>query len=210
MGIRGELYSTKVVCEGRSYFFNVKENRMGDLFLNIVESKPVDGSGFDRHSVVVFKDDMRTFVEAFQKALKYIETGSGGPDSKGGAKGARPARASRDKSDDGRDDWRTERDYRDGRDEWQKTPDPEAERRYARSRGPGRVESRKPFAPRPPRPEGMAERSEGFTAKPRRAPAAPGPDGERKRKVLRATKTPAAAPKKRPVVRRKPADKKED
>jgi hypothetical protein len=210
MGIRGELYSTKVVCDGRSYFFNVKENRMGDLFLNIVESKPVDGAGFDRHSVVVFKDDMRTFVEAFQKALKFIETGSGGADSRPGAKDAR-ARPARDKSDDGRDDWRSERGYRDGRDDWEKKADPEADRRYARSRGPGRVESRKPFAPRAPRPEGMAERSEGFTAKPRRAPAAASPDGERKRRVLRATKTPApSASKKRAVVRKKSADKKED
>jgi hypothetical protein len=29
MGIRGELFSTKVMLPNRTYFFNVKENRMG-------------------------------------------------------------------------------------------------------------------------------------------------------------------------------------
>ncbi|HOT58958.1 MAG TPA: DUF3276 family protein, partial [Spirochaetales bacterium] len=37
MGIRGELFSLKLVCDERTYFFNVKENRLGDLFLTIVE-----------------------------------------------------------------------------------------------------------------------------------------------------------------------------
>jgi hypothetical protein len=48
MGIRGEIFSTKVQLQNRTYFFNVKENRMGDLYLNIVESKtgtPADSSG---------------------------------------------------------------------------------------------------------------------------------------------------------------------
>jgi hypothetical protein len=36
MGIRGEIYSTSVGLPNRTYFFNVKENRLGDLYLNIV------------------------------------------------------------------------------------------------------------------------------------------------------------------------------
>ncbi|WBP10234.1 DUF3276 family protein, partial [Treponema pallidum] len=53
MGIRGELFTTEVQAENRTYFFNVKENRVGDVFLQVVESKNVDGAGFDRHAVVV-------------------------------------------------------------------------------------------------------------------------------------------------------------
>ena len=34
MGIRGELYTTQVTLTNRSYFFNVKENRTGDVFLH--------------------------------------------------------------------------------------------------------------------------------------------------------------------------------
>jgi len=69
MGIRGELYSTRVSCEGRTYFFNVKENRMGDLFLTIVESKPTEADTFDRRSIVLFRDDVPEFLKAFQSAL---------------------------------------------------------------------------------------------------------------------------------------------
>ena len=48
MGIRGELFTTQIPVENRTYFFNVKENRLGDVFLQIVESKNTDGAGFDR------------------------------------------------------------------------------------------------------------------------------------------------------------------
>jgi hypothetical protein len=73
MGIRGELFSTKISCEGRTYFFNVKENRMGDVFLSIVESKPTEAENFDRRSIVIFREDMRGFLDAFQGALKFME-----------------------------------------------------------------------------------------------------------------------------------------
>ncbi|MDR2662029.1 MAG: DUF3276 family protein, partial [Treponema sp.] len=53
MGIRGELFSTKLILPNRTYFLNVKENRMGDLYLNIVESKNKETGGFDRQSVIV-------------------------------------------------------------------------------------------------------------------------------------------------------------
>jgi len=77
MGIRGELYSTRVGCEGRTYFFNVKENRMGDVFLTVVESKPNESEGFERRSVVVFKEDMPLFLKAFQGALDFIASSDG-------------------------------------------------------------------------------------------------------------------------------------
>jgi hypothetical protein len=73
MGIRGELFSTKVSCEGRTYFFNVKQNRMGDIFLSIVESKPTETESFDRRSIGVFREDMRGFLRAFQTTLGFME-----------------------------------------------------------------------------------------------------------------------------------------
>jgi hypothetical protein len=91
MGIRGELFSTRVSCNGRTYFFNVKENRMGDMFLTVVESKPSETEGFERRSVVVFREDMAEFVKAFQGALSYMEKpgrGSGALDFSPPAKGS--------------------------------------------------------------------------------------------------------------------------
>lgn len=73
MGIRGEIFSDKVVLDKRTYFFNVKENRLGDVFMTVVESKPSEGEGFDRHQVVLFADDVREFLKGFESALGFME-----------------------------------------------------------------------------------------------------------------------------------------
>lgn len=74
MGIRGEVFSAKTTVGKRTYFFNVKENRKGDLFLNIVESKKHEVGGFERHSVIVFDEDMEQFLSEFQKAVEFIRS----------------------------------------------------------------------------------------------------------------------------------------
>lgn len=73
MGIRGEIFSTKVILQNRSYFFNVKENRTGDLYLNIVESKNRETGGFDRQSVILFADDLQEFLRGFDESLRVLE-----------------------------------------------------------------------------------------------------------------------------------------
>ena len=73
MGLRGELFSTKVTLPNRTYFFNVKENRMGDLYLNIVESKNRETGGFDRQSVILFADDLQEFLKGFDESLRILE-----------------------------------------------------------------------------------------------------------------------------------------
>lgn len=73
MGIRGEVFSTKTSTGKRTYFFNVKENRHGDLFLNMVESKKQVDSSFERHSMIVFKEDLQAFLEGFNEAIKYLK-----------------------------------------------------------------------------------------------------------------------------------------
>ncbi|NLC92603.1 MAG: PUR family DNA/RNA-binding protein [Treponema sp.] len=73
MGARGELFTTQVYLDNRSYFFNVKENRTGDVFLQIVESKSNDGSEFDRHQIAIFSEDMQKFLQGMDKSLTFIE-----------------------------------------------------------------------------------------------------------------------------------------
>jgi hypothetical protein len=73
MGIRGEIFSTNLKLKNRTYFFNVKENRMGDLYLNVVESKNQETGGFERQSVVIFNEDMAGFLEKFDDALKELQ-----------------------------------------------------------------------------------------------------------------------------------------
>ena len=72
MAFRGELFTTQVNLNNRSYFFNVKENRAGDVFLQIVESKIKDGQE-ERRDVVVFTDDMKRFLGGLDDALAAIE-----------------------------------------------------------------------------------------------------------------------------------------
>ncbi|MBO4404134.1 MAG: DUF3276 family protein [Treponema sp.] len=71
MSIRGELFTNQVNLDKRSYFFNVKENRNGDIFLQIVESKIKEGE--ERRDIVVFADDMKQFFKGMDESLKFIE-----------------------------------------------------------------------------------------------------------------------------------------
>ncbi len=73
MGKRGEVFSTKISNDKRTYFFNVKENRFGDLFINIVESKKNAMDGFERQSVIIFEEDLNDFVKEFQKAVDFVK-----------------------------------------------------------------------------------------------------------------------------------------
>ncbi len=59
----------------RTYFFNVKENRAGDVYLNVVESKKRGAdTDFERHSIIVFEEDMGAFLAAFDKAIRFIRS----------------------------------------------------------------------------------------------------------------------------------------
>ena len=102
MGVRGELFSTKVSLQNRTYFFNVKENRLGDLYLNIVESKNRDEGGFERQSVILFADDLQSFLQGFDEALRVLEKGQREkrrgkkPEAQGRARPDRPPPPSRE------------------------------------------------------------------------------------------------------------------
>jgi hypothetical protein len=75
MGSRGEIFSWRNTIGRRTYFFNVKENRTGDVFLNLVESKKNTETDFERHSIVVFKDDLDTFLDGLNRAVRFIREG---------------------------------------------------------------------------------------------------------------------------------------
>ena len=72
MGSRGEIFSARAVAGRRTYFFNVKENRHGDVFLNLVESKKNGETEFERHSIIVFEEDLENFLAGFNQAVEFI------------------------------------------------------------------------------------------------------------------------------------------
>lgn len=74
MGRRGEVFTRKIfVKEGeKTYFFNIKENRYGEIFLNLVESSKRDSGEFMRKSIMVYKEDFHAFQEGFRVSLDYL------------------------------------------------------------------------------------------------------------------------------------------
>lgn len=75
VGQRGELFSSRTTVGNRTYFFNVKENRAGDVYLNVVESKKRGGDAdFERHSIIIFEEDMGGFLASFDKAIRFIRS----------------------------------------------------------------------------------------------------------------------------------------
>lgn len=74
MGQRGEVFSTKFVTNDRTYFFNVKENYRGDMYLNVVESKVTADEGrFIRQSIIVYPEDLGEFLRELQKSVDYMK-----------------------------------------------------------------------------------------------------------------------------------------
>jgi hypothetical protein len=75
MGTRGEVFSSKADSAKRTYFFNVKENRMGDVFLNIVETKKSGETQFEqeRRQIIIFKEDLAVFLNGLDAAVKHIK-----------------------------------------------------------------------------------------------------------------------------------------
>ena len=145
MGVRGEIFSTRVILQNRTYFFNVKENRVGDLYLNIVESKNRETGGFDRQSVILFADDLQEFLKGFDESLRVLEKETrerrrtpraAVRSAKGEAACDRDEKPDRDRKPD-----RDEKPYRDGK--------PDRDSRDNRKTGPkGSEKQRKDRPPR--------------------------------------------------------------
>lgn len=72
-----EIYSSSVRAGRRTYFFDVKKTRSGELFLTITESKKMlNDTGnfqFERHKIFLYKEDFEKFQNGLQEALNYIK-----------------------------------------------------------------------------------------------------------------------------------------
>jgi len=134
MGVRGEIFSNRVILPNRTYFFNVKENRMGDLYLNIVESKNRESGGFDRQSVILFADDLQAFLGGFEESLKVLEKAVREKKHTGSAKREGGKRGGEKREGFKRDGGREDRPRRHGHDNRQ-----EGDKRGGRREGAKRV-----------------------------------------------------------------------
>jgi hypothetical protein len=74
---KNEVFSRAVRAGKRTYFFDVKETKSGELYLIITESKK-NGTGpeavFEKHKIFLYKEDFDKFFSGFQEACNYIYT----------------------------------------------------------------------------------------------------------------------------------------
>lgn len=68
-----EIYSDKIIKGNRTYFFDINKSEKGDYFLKITESKKT-ASGYERHHILIFKEDITDFATTFEKALSKFKS----------------------------------------------------------------------------------------------------------------------------------------
>ena len=77
---RERVFSVSVKAGKRTYFFDVKKTKNGELYLNITESKKIfdnnnGGFYFDKHTIFLFQEDFEKFMKGFNAVMQCVETG---------------------------------------------------------------------------------------------------------------------------------------
>lgn len=67
-----EISNLKVHRGKRSYFFDIKKTRKGDLYLLISESSRTD-SGFDHRRLMIFEEDVSSFAATMEMSVAKIK-----------------------------------------------------------------------------------------------------------------------------------------
>lgn len=84
-GREREIVFSKVIKAGkRIYYVDVKENRHGEMYLALTESKKVvSGSedapqvSFEKHKLFLYREDFQKFLTGLQEAVDFIEDKQG-------------------------------------------------------------------------------------------------------------------------------------
>lgn len=59
----------------RTYFFDVRRTRGDDYYLTLTEStRRFEGDGYERHKILLYKEDFNRFLEALEETVNYIKT----------------------------------------------------------------------------------------------------------------------------------------
>ena len=74
------LFSKYVKAGKRVYYFDVKRDSRGELYLSFTESKRLKEVGedakpmFEKHKIFLYQEDMANFKSVFLEALNYVES----------------------------------------------------------------------------------------------------------------------------------------
>jgi hypothetical protein len=72
------IFSKTVAAGKRVYYLDVKQNRKGELFLVITESKKITEENisaihFEKHKIFLYKEDFGKFMDALAESISYIK-----------------------------------------------------------------------------------------------------------------------------------------
>ena len=67
--MREAIYSNRLQCGIKTYFFDIREAKSGDKYLQITESRLKEEGGRLRGNIVIFDE----YLKDFKKALEGIE-----------------------------------------------------------------------------------------------------------------------------------------
>lgn len=72
-----DVYSKVVRAGKRTYFFDVKSTRNGDLFLTITESRkrvnPDGTSRFEKNKIFLYKEDFDKYADGLNDVVEFIK-----------------------------------------------------------------------------------------------------------------------------------------
>lgn len=78
------LFSRTVKAGQRIYYIDVKQNRRGEMYLSITESKKMlSGSpempqvSYEKHKIFLFREDFSKFNEALSEAFNFVTSEQG-------------------------------------------------------------------------------------------------------------------------------------
>jgi hypothetical protein len=73
------VFSKTIMAGKRIYYVDVKQNRKGELFLIITESKKISDENdvqnvhFEKHKIFIYKEEFVKFTDALNQAIQYIK-----------------------------------------------------------------------------------------------------------------------------------------
>ena len=72
-----ELYSTKILAGTRTYFLNLKEDRKGNKYLVIKESKRTQDGTFEKHQIIIYQEDFAKLTTGLNEVFTFLQNNGG-------------------------------------------------------------------------------------------------------------------------------------
>ena len=83
---RDILFSKTIKAGQRLYYVDVKQNRKGEMYLSITESKKVFSGpadmpqvSYEKHKIFIYGEDFRKFRDSMEEAMRFVEENQGLP-----------------------------------------------------------------------------------------------------------------------------------